>query len=301
MDKDRFWGISPALIERARQKRTAYVVVKIITLFSIWAAGAALILQLSWPGKLIVGLLLGFFINGLIQLIHEAWHYNLFNSRKLNAFFGHFLSFIFLVLYAPARHGHVLHHRYNRTEKDPDAYNTGEASLKLNFMYYGVFLIGAPLAIIHFNLLYPLQQYNRQQILRHCLQLAVLVSVLGFIWWLGCQLNWQQHMVQCWLLPILLTSPWNGLKSVADHFCNQWKGDPLHTATTVKSNRFTTYIWNGLNYHIEHHLFPGVPGYNLKQIHQELEPLLAKEKAPVYSGYAKIWWSAFRRGPEVLL
>jgi len=300
MHKDRFWGVSPSLVTSARLKRPAYVVLKLSLLFAIWVCAAWILLRVSWPMKIIICLPLGFFINGIVQLIHETWHHNLFETRWVDTLCGHILSFIFFVLYPPTRHGHILHHRYNRTELDPDAYNTGESSLQLTFLYYGVFFIGAPLAVIHFNLLYPFQFYNRQQIVKHFLQLSVLIAAQTVIWSMAYRYNWHQQLLQIWVIPILLASPWNGLKSVADHFCNQWKGDPLHTATTVESNRFTTYIWNGLNYHLEHHLFPGVPGYNLGKIHQELKPLLVKEKAPLYPSYSKIWWAAFRRGPELM-
>ncbi|WP_115704795.1 fatty acid desaturase family protein [Legionella sainthelensi] len=302
MNNNRYpWGVPQAVLQRAYQKSSLYVITKLCFLFFIWYCLGFCILKTPSIGlKIILWFFLGYFINGLVQLVHDSWHHTLFPKRWQNRLLGHALSFLFFVLYHPPRHGHLLHHRYNRTERDPDAYNTGKRSWDLVLLYYGVFLLGVPLAIIHFNVLYPLQFYKRHQLRKHFLQLGFLILVQVFVWILLVQKNMTHLACQTWLIPVFFTSIWNGMKSVADHFQNDWQGSPLKTATTVTSNPLTTFFWNGLNYHLEHHLFPGVPGYNLPLLHPHLKELFQQNRSSLFSSYYKIWWRALIRGPEVI-
>lgn len=292
------WGLSSELLSAVHKKNVPYVLGKLSLLFLIWGLFGLFIVSLnSIAAKILCWLILGYFINGLVQLTHDCWHNNVFNHRLSNRVLGHIISFLFFSLYEPPRHGHMLHHRFNRTDKDPDAYNAGSKSLGLTLLYYGVFFFGVPLGCIHFNLLYPLQFYKRNQLPSHFLHLSFLLSIHALLWMILINANLFPIAWQVWLMPILFVSPWNGLKSIADHFANDWQGEHLHTATTVKSNRLTTYLWNGLNYHLEHHLFPGVPGYHLATLHPHLEELFRQNNSPIFKSYTKVWFKAFKTGP----
>lgn len=299
---DRYpWGLSSDLLHEVHQKKCAYVLFKLSLLFLIWSLfGVAIITSNSNLIKIILWFTLGYFINGIVQLIHDSWHNNLFNQRWANRLFGHCLSVLFFTLYEPARHGHMLHHRFNRSDKDPDAYNAGSNSLSLTLLYYGIFFLGVPLAIIHFNILYPLQFYKRSQLFAHFLQLALFIGLQIALWTLIIKANLLSLAWQIWLMPVLFISPWNGVKSVADHFQNEWEGNPLRTATTVHSNRMTTYLWNGLNYHLEHHLFPGVPGYHLAKLNPHLKELFQQNNSLLFKSYTQVWLQALIRGPELV-
>lgn len=295
------WGIPSDLLKELHKKKGIYVLTKLLLLFFIWGLLGYWVVRVeSTLLKIMLWLTAGYFINGLVQLIHESWHHNLFQKRWQNHAAGHFLSFLFFTLYHPPRHGHMLHHRYNRSEKDPDAYNAGKKSWDLVLIYYGVFLVGVPLAVIHFNLLYPLQFYKRSQLPKHFIQLGILIGMQVIIWSILIKAGLFSIAWQVWLMPLLFTSLWNGMKSVADHFENDWQGSPLRTAATVTSTRFTTYFWNGLNYHLEHHLFPGVPGYNLPKLHSHLKELFKNNNSPVFSNYSQVWFHALLRGPELI-
>jgi len=108
-----------------------------------WAKGAL------WLGA-------GFFVNGLVQLAHETWHHNLFESARANVAFGHLLGWLVGISYEPMRHDHLMHHKFNRTARDPDAYNAGTPSVATVVRFYAVAFLGLPLAIPFFNFLYPL-------------------------------------------------------------------------------------------------------------------------------------------------
>lgn len=267
----------------------------------VWlAAAVALSHAESLWVKVPLWMLAGGAVMGLIQLDHDAWHDNLFPRAWQNRLFGNGLSLLVGIAYEPMRHDHLAHHRWNRTEKDPDAYNAGRRSLGLSALYYATVLFGIPLSLIYFNVLYPLQHFDRAGLRRHA---AVLLGYGVFytaLFWLLAQHGLVRAAVECWLLPVLFASPLNGLKSIADHYDNLWRGDRFHTATTVRSTRLVTFLWNGLNHHLDHHLYPRVPGYNLARLHARLRPALLARGAPVFDSYLHVMARALLAGPSVV-
>lgn len=254
--------------------------------------------QLPLVVRMPVWIAAGFMVNGLVQLGHEAWHRNLFKSALANDFFGYWFSLLFLMPFGSARHAHLAHHRHNRTGRDPDAYNVGEKGLRVNAQFYVVAACGLLLAPLHFALLYPAVFMRGRALYRHVFE--VLVSMLA----VGLLLRgvlMPAHVLgvvaKVWLVPVLFASPWNGLKSIADHYANTWQGDRYHTATTVRTTRIWTFLWSGLNYHLDHHLYPRVPGYNLPKVHACLRAHLTQNDAPVFDGYFHVFARALKAGP----
>lgn len=291
-------GLDRATWQALVRPRLGPTLVRIVLLFGLWlglAAGAHAVE--AWPLKAALWLGAGFFVNGVVQLGHETWHHNLFASRRANVAFGHLLGWLVGISYEAMRHDHLLHHRYNRTARDPDAYNAGAPTPGLWVRFYAVALLGLPLAIPFFNLLYPWLHMRPEERARHARHLAVYALLHGAVWTgIAFAGGWELAR-DLWLVPILFASPFNGLKSIADHHANVWEGDRFHTATTVRSNPVVTYFWSGLNYHLDHHLFPRVPGPHLPTLHTHLRARLLAERAPVFESYPRVFWDALRAGP----
>ena len=292
------YGLPKSQLAILLRKRPFYILTKICTILFIWILLAIVVTQCSnLIIKMILWTIMGFFINGLIQLVHDAWHRNLFNTNWQNDLFGHAMSCLFPIMFVPARHAHMLHHRFNRTEKDPDAYNAGKRSWQLVLLYYAVIFFGLPLSIIHFNFLYPLRFYARPKLKIHFMMVALLACYYAILWVTIVRLDLTSLALTTWIIPFLFASPWSGFKSVADHYANDWRGNRFRTATTVRSNRFLTYFWNGLNYHLDHHLFPAIPGYHLSRVHTFTFDTLRQENALIFDSYLKVWWRSLRDGP----
>lgn len=291
--------ISRDELDAWQRPSAAYALAMTLLLFACWGGlGYAAWRSDHLAVKLGLWAVAGFLVNGLVQLGHDAWHHNLFGPRWANALYGHGFSLLFGVSFSAARHAHLRHHWYNRTERDPDAYNVGARGARVQAQYYAVVFAGLVLAPLHFDLLYPLAFYPRRKLLGHFVEVALYgaayVAVFGLV--LGPR-DLVGAALQLWLLPIVFATPWNGLKSVADHYRNAWKGDRFHTATTVRTTRLWSWLWNGLNYHLDHHLYPRVPGYRLARVHARIAPELAKRGAPVFDGYLGVFAGALRDGP----
>jgi fatty acid desaturase len=293
-------GISPRELAALLVLRPGHVALKVAVLVGSWAAlGWAVLAAPAWAW-VPLWLVMGFVINGLVQLAHETWHGNLLPRRWQNTLAGTLLGLVVGIAHGPLRHDHLAHHRYNRTERDPDAYNVGRRSFWPSVLHYTIVVLGLPLSVIYFNVLYPLQHYDRRALGRHALVLLGYVAIHAIVWWLLARHGLVRAALLVWIVPVLFTSPFNGLKSLADHHANDWRGNRYRTATTVRTHRLITYAWNGLSYHLDHHLFPRVPGYNLPALHARIRPALAARNAPLFDGYARVMVAALLAGPLVV-
>ncbi len=281
--------------------RPAHVFGRIALFFGLWGAlGWAVLSTSSLPLRLILWAAMGFVVTGLIQLAHESWHKNLFKRRWADEAFGVGVGLAVGLSHRAMKHDHLLHHRHSRTERDPDAYNAGADSLGQRVLFYSFVLAGLPLSTLYFNVLYPLQHFERDAIPGHFARVALGAALHATAWAALWQLGWVWEALYVWIIPVVAASPFNGLKSIADHHGNDWKGDRFHVATTVRSNAFMTFWWCGLNHHLDHHLFPRVPGYNLPRLHEHLREELDARDAPVYDSYARTMWDALVAGPLVV-
>lgn len=293
-------GIHPRELEALLRQRPGHVAVKAAVLVGSWIVlGWEALHAPAWACAPL-WIVMGFVINGLVQLAHETWHGNLLPRPWQNTLVGSLLGLVVGIAHGPLKHDHLAHHRYNRTERDPDAYNVGRRSFWPTTLHYMIVVFGLPLSVIYFNILYPIQHYDRRALRGHALVLLGHVAIHALAWWLLVRHGLVREALLVWLMPVLFTSPFNGLKSLADHYANDWKGSRYRTATTVRTNPLVEYAWNGLNYHLDHHLFPRVPGYNLAALHARIRPALAARGAPLFDGYLRVMWRALAAGPLVV-
>ena len=75
---------------------------------------------------------------------------------------------------------------------------------------------------------------------------------------------------------------------MAEHFGELEYDHLLRSTRTVKTNFLECFLIapHNVGYHIEHHLYPGVPYYNLPKLHELLmETSTFKENAHLTQGY----------------
>ena len=78
------------------------------------------------------------------------------------------------------------------------------------------------------------------------------------------------------------------IRSVAEHFGELAYDDLLSSTRSVKANLLERFFIapHQVGYHLEHHLYPGVPFYNLPKLHQLLMSVSDySSKAHITHGY----------------
>jgi fatty acid desaturase/nitrite reductase/ring-hydroxylating ferredoxin subunit len=83
-----------------------------------------------------------------------------------------------------------------------------------------------------------------------------------------------------WLLWFFAITQHAGLREdVLDHRMN---------TRTVYINPVFRFLYLNMNYHVEHHLFPAVPYYNLPALHEEIKAYLPPPKTSMLAAYREI-------------
>jgi|TARA_B110000438_G_scaffold93570_1_gene93049 fatty acid desaturase len=117
-----------------------------------------------------------------------------------------------------------------------------------------------------------------------------------------------RFLLLIWFLIIFVSFYFNTLWLVIFYFLPPFVGRPIHFAVNVtqhlaakvdtKDHRLSThtvilnpilsfYYWH-MEYHIEHHMFPMVPSYNLKKLRKEIESELPTPFNGLYDFYSKV-------------
>lgn len=268
--------------------------------FLLLAAGfAPPILWPYWPVWCVAAVLLGGRALALGILVHDTAHLALFSSEKVNRWAGKWLfGALPNVGYEAYRKGHLTHHRYAGTAADPDlvfvnAFPASTGSLARKLLRDASGLNGLK------NVLYQIRTFKLAD---HAPFLVAHALLFGVLWLIG-----HPAVYLCWWLgyifvfPVVLRIRVMGEHGgVPDHL----DPDPrAHTGTTL-AGPISRLLWapNYVNFHVEHHLAPGVPSYRLKELHRLM---MAKghyqgwhciQKS--YVGVIKRCWSGQASGPR---
>ena len=243
-------------------------------------AGAIAILWLSpfcYPISILV---IGARQRALATLLHESAHKTLCRNRQLNYLLGTWFSgYLIFQLYKPYIQSHVLHHHkyLGQPGKDPDLQFHQKEGLYRTMspgQFKWKFLIKPWLCLSSYrHLKYllntrfrpsnisELPDYKSELMQFVALWAAIFITILVLDIWL--------EFLLLWIVPYLTTfQVINWYCELSEHFPIP---DPGVLDIHLTRNRFSPPIekfFFGIheeNYHLEHHLHPGVPYWNLAE------------------------------------
>jgi fatty acid desaturase len=291
-------GLPPAALQELyRRSWQAHLKIPLFYLLLVAAGYWAWTTPSPWlQWALYVGM--GYLWMSVVTLMHDGTHDILFAARWKNWAFGIFSMIPLVVTFITFKEDHLEHHRYNRTAKDPDAFTMGTRSVLEFILFYAYILIGGVLTIVHFTVIYPIQKFNRRQWLVHGFELVLRVVVLGGLLIWAARSDTLGQFLALWLIPGYVFTVLNSIRFLAEHYQTPWNEGQLLGTRTIISNQVHSFFWNNINYHIGHHVYPGVPWHNLQKLHAALLPEIERTNAVVDSSYFGVLWNACRRGPE---
>jgi fatty acid desaturase len=232
--------------------------------------------------------------HALAILMHEAAHYRLLPNRDLNDFFGELLAgWPILISMRAYRWLHFAHHRAPNTHDDPDWL------LRLNRDWEFPKTRGALLRILlrdffALNVRDQLEFFGRYAYARGrkktWLDFAAIFFFGGLLFVLFRYHLWTMFLMY-WIVPLMT---WLKvalrLRTIGEHYGIEYDHMLRQTRTTYPSLIERLLIApKNIGYHLDHHLYPSVPFYNLPELHRELQQHEAfRTQAHLTQTYAKV-------------
>jgi len=224
--------------------------------------------------------------HGFAILSHEAVHYRLFSARALNEIVGRCCGLLIGVSMCTYRVVHRLHHNHlYQRDLDPDlalmaGYPRGKYYLlkKLAIDMTGVtawknysYFMGRPAKNAETNQRVKPLDDTSPRLRRQAKHDRILVLVFHAAMLIGAIVSglWLEYLL-LWFLPLIsVFQVILRIRAVLEHGAVTDFTSPL---TAARTNMVPTGLgWllfpHHVNYHIEHHLYPSVPHYNLAACH----------------------------------
>lgn len=260
------------------QRSTARVIVSAATPFAYIAVAIGVCTS---PVPLVVKLLAAFALvlaaqRAFLTLVHDASHKLYSKDRGLNDVLADFLAAGFIgMLLRKYRKIHLAHHAANGSADDPEFFGYGVVTQAGGWARFVLrYALGMEIA-------YLLRKYHvgqdaylgDKQVRRESVdkprkaeKLSIVAAQLVLVacFW-ACGVVW---LYALWLYVAVTWSPLlSRLRFLAEH--------PGHGELTMSTRgnwwELVYFAPYHFNFHLEHHLWPSVPPYNLQRVHQALQ------------------------------
>lgn len=237
---------------------------------TIWAST-----RLSNPIAYVVAIfVIGGRMHALGILIHDFSHYRFVSNKKLSEWVGDLLlAWPLGTTVDGYRRNHLAHHRYTNTDQDPDwvvKFGTREFTFPQRWQFVLANLAGyfigtsswRDIRLITKRLKGGPSVARSYKIARLSFYLAVAAVLTLTGSWVGFLLYWIVPYFTTLLMFLYI-------RSVAEHFGSMEYDHELTSSRTIYPHRWEKIFLapHNVNYHLDHHLYPSVPFYNLKKLH----------------------------------
>jgi fatty acid desaturase len=274
--------------KRLLEKQTGFYIYKIALTFGLLGLGGLFLLLVDNPWlQMLNALFMGFASAQVAFLGHDAGHRQIARTSHGNDMIGYFVAnFVSGVCFTWWLDDHNRHHSHtNDLDLDPNvdypvlAFDRSQLADKRGFKRFIVkhqkyfFLpvltlagINLKAGSIKFMLLNKFKTRTFEAVLmaiHYFLYFGLLISVLGW-----------------WALPFIVLHQFSWGIFLGSVFAPNHKGMPMMegearrdylrvqvlTSRNVKAHPVTDFMYGGLNYQIEHHLFPSIPRNRMREL-----------------------------------
>lgn len=246
-----------------------------------------------YPVSVIV---IGARMHALAILMHDATHFRFLKNRKWNDLLSNFLTmYPLFTSIEKYRANHLQHHQHLNTLQDPDwvakltkrefHFPKTKASFLLTICSYLVFYQGILDAVWFLKRFGGKHEETNAKPKHNYLAIGFYMILFLFLTIFNL---WGTYLL-FWVIPYLTSFfMFQYIRSVAEHFGELAYEDELSSSRTVQPNWIEKILIapHQVGYHIEHHLYPGVPFYNLPKLHLLLmKTKQYQDKAHITKGY----------------
>ena len=268
---------------------------------------SGIIACLTWGTWLAVP---AFFIYGTIYACsnarwHEYGHRTVFKNRNLNEFFYYISSFLAFFEPISWRWSHANHHSKTRhQELDLEIADPRPTNLRILFFteFFGYYRVKAELLKIikhsfkvfdkseqdndkiYITDLVPEKEINKM-VLSSRVFLLIIISTIG----LSAYLN---SFLPLFLIitPQIYGGPVLWLLAFTQHAGLKFDSNDHRetTRTIILGPILGTFLYSNMQYHIEHHVCPQIPFYNLPEFHSLIQNQLPRSNKGIIEAYKEI-------------
>jgi fatty acid desaturase len=247
-----------------------------------------------------LAILQGFTFFNMTTLLHEVVHDSVFGGThpRLNRALGLLYAMTSGISASQFTRWHLDHHdNLGSYEDDPKRH---WLSPKRNARWFKLLYCTPALMPIYFRAAasearsYPPEL--RKTIARERMAtMAFQFTVMGLLYFLGGA----GPMLRVQLVPYFLVFP---VAFTLNRLGQHYDIDPTHPlkwSTVMKPSRIWDFLFVYSNYHAEHHYFPRVPFYNLRNLHLRLLPLYDELRIERHTYRQIVWqWFVLNRAPH---
>jgi fatty acid desaturase len=237
---------------------------------------------LGWIARAPLYLLAAASLHGISLFTHEGVHGALSRQLGWNRALGAVCAWPVLQNFAAYKVLHLRHHADLGGGHDPDHYTNYTPRPWLVFlMNWGRLLLGYPAYITMIPIL-GWRQGNASDRWWIAFEVAA-VCVLGALA-IAAPLP-PGALLHGWVIPMIIINTLVNIRGMSQHTLLPEPAHPIRGSRTILTNPVTTFFMCNEKYHLEHHLFPRVPWYNLPRLHGLLKEELTAQGAPFIPSY----------------
>jgi fatty acid desaturase len=258
---------------------------RIASFLALYGMSAAAAIFLSayapWWTCIPLWIVAGASLHGISLFTHEAVHGTLSTNRTLNACLGALCAWPVWQNFSAYKVLHLEHHADLGGAHDPDHYSN------YTRWTWGVFtlnwlrlLIGYPIYITAIPILgWKHGSWNA----RACIAAEVFgCAALAWLTWTNLPHHWLLHG---WLGPMLFINTMVNIRGMSQHTLLEHSDDEILGTRSILTGPMVRFFMCNENYHLEHHLYPGIPWYRLPAAHQLMAADLRRRGAPFIRSY----------------
>ena len=231
---------------------------------------------------------------------HECGHKTAFKSHWLNEVFYHITSFMYNYEPIRWRWSHFHHHSYTLHTKE--RYDHEIQVTKPSDLFF-VLMMHLPGGNLFTFLFFHLETIKHafgltSVVMKDCVpkeeqsKVRLFARIHAILWTIiiGASIYFQTWFpILYLLLPFVYGTTMIHIIQFIQHagLTNDVQDHRL-TTRSVKLNPFLNFLCWNMEYHLEHHMYPMIPSYNLKKLHELIKDQLPPAKKNLWEAYKEI-------------